>query len=311
MTASKRLKIAIVGLGKIARDQHVPALAVSPDFELVAVASPHDALPGLPCYPDLKALLDSRHELDAVAICTTPQARMGVARLALERGLHSLLEKPPGVNVEDVRALDELAVRQNCTLFASWHSRHAAGVAAAGAWLSHGRILGAKITWKEDVRVWHPGQPWLWQEGGLGVFDPGINAFSIMTHILRERLSVERASLSFPRNCRTPIAARLRLAGSLGTVVEVDLNFLQPGPPTWNIEVDTDHGRLLLSQGGAAMAIDGAPVVLPPSAEYPSLYEHFAQLIRGRRSDVDLAPMQLVEDALLCGERSEAADFIE
>jgi hypothetical protein len=36
-----RIKIAIVGMGKIARDQHVPSLAASEAFELVA--DPHGA----------------------------------------------------------------------------------------------------------------------------------------------------------------------------------------------------------------------------------------------------------------------------
>jgi D-galactose 1-dehydrogenase len=43
------------------------------------------------------------------------------------------------------------------------------------------------VIWREDVRVWHPGQDWIWQPGGLGVFDPGINALSIITHILPAR----------------------------------------------------------------------------------------------------------------------------
>ena len=48
-----KLKLAIVGLGKIARDQHLPALAASDAFELVGVASPHNALAGVPSFKDL------------------------------------------------------------------------------------------------------------------------------------------------------------------------------------------------------------------------------------------------------------------
>ena len=57
MVAMPRIKIAIVGLGKIARDQHIPALAANEQFELIAVASPHSRLQGLPHYADLAALL--------------------------------------------------------------------------------------------------------------------------------------------------------------------------------------------------------------------------------------------------------------
>ena len=45
------IKLAIVGLGKIARDQHLPSLASNPTYQLVAVASPHNKLDGVPSYP--------------------------------------------------------------------------------------------------------------------------------------------------------------------------------------------------------------------------------------------------------------------
>jgi D-galactose 1-dehydrogenase len=41
------------------------------------------------------------------------------------------------------------------------------------------------------------------------------------------------------------------------------------------------------------------------------LYAHFAELVRGHRSDVDIAPLQLVADAFLCGRRTEVAAFVE
>jgi hypothetical protein len=45
-------------------------------------------------------------------------------------------------------------------------------------------IYTVRIEWREDVRVWHPGQTWIWEPGGFGVSDPGINALSVATRIL-------------------------------------------------------------------------------------------------------------------------------
>ena len=42
-----------------------------------------------------------------------------------------------------------------------------------------------RIDWRESVRKWHPGQEWVWEPGGFGVCDPGINAMSIFTEIMR------------------------------------------------------------------------------------------------------------------------------
>ena len=39
MSASSTINIGIVGVGKIVRDQHLPALAGNSDFRLVATAS--------------------------------------------------------------------------------------------------------------------------------------------------------------------------------------------------------------------------------------------------------------------------------
>lgn len=306
-----KIKIAIVGLGKIARDQHIPSLAASDAFELIAVASPHHALDGLPSFNSIEALLEAVPGVAAVALCTTPQVRFDIARRALEHGCHVLLEKPPGVTVTDVRALADLAQRQGVVLFASWHSRFAQGVEPARAWLAPRKIRGVTVTWKEDVRVWHPGQPWIWQAGGLGVFDPGINALSILTRIIPGALALKSAELSYPSNCQTPIAARLVLLDERGATVDVELDFLQTGPQTWSIDVDTDGGVLSLALGGSEMTVNGAAVQIPQTTEYANLYAHFADLVRRRSSEVDITPLQLVADAYLCGRRIEVGPFIE
>jgi D-galactose 1-dehydrogenase len=305
-----KTRLAIVGLGKIARDQHLPALAASDAFELAGIASPHDKLAGVPSYDDIETLLRAVPDIAAVSLCTTPQARFDIARFALERGLHVLLEKPPGVTVSEVLHLAALAPQRNVALFASWHSRHAPAVEPARAWLDGRSIRGVTVNWKEDVRVWHPGQTWIWKAGGLGVFDPAINALSILTRIIPGGLVLKRAELRYPANCETPIAASLSLLGASGAPVRMELDFLHAGPPQWDIDVDTDAGALSLSKGGNEMQLAGRPVVLPHRGEYPGLYAHFADLVRDRSVDVDVSPLQLVADALLCGRRVEVEPFL-
>lgn len=306
-----KIKIAIVGLGKIARDQHVPALAASDAFELAGVASPHNNLDGVPSYGDIRSLLHAVPEITAVALCTTPQVRYETALYALKRGLHVLLEKPPGVTVSEVRALAELAAGNGAALFASWHSRHAPAVEPARAWLAGRGIRNVTVNWKEDVRVWHPGQSWIWKAGGLGVFDPGINALSILTRIIPGALALRHADLSYPANCDTPIAARLVLTDTNGAPVRMELDFLHGGAPQWDIDVETDAGRLNLSKGGGEMRVDDGPPLPLQGQEYPDLYARFADLVRGRVVDVDVSPLQLVADAFLCGQRTAVEPFVE
>jgi predicted dehydrogenase len=303
------IRIALVGLGKIARDQHLPALARNSGFRLVATASPENVLDGVPGFADIDALLNAMPDVEAVSICTPPQARHGIARRALEHGCHVMLEKPPGTTVSEVAALSELARRQSLTLFAAWHSREASGVERARRWLVGRDIRRADITWREDARVWHPGQTWLWQPGGLGVFDPGINALSIATRILPGTLTLREAELDIPSNLAMPIAARLRLDLD-GAPVLAEFDFRQSGSERWDIEVDTDAGSMLLSRGGSQLRIGAEPPYVAADSEYANLYVNFLQLVHARRSDVDVAPLQLVADAFACARHNSVEPFI-
>ncbi len=305
------VRIAVVGIGKIARDQHVPAIAGNTDFELVAGVSRHQRLDGVPNFSGLGELLDAIPAVDAVAICTPPQVRYDIACQALDKGIHVMLEKPPGATLNEVESLREHAAATGATLFATWHSRAAAGVAPARRLLEGRNVRTVRIEWKEDVRVWHPGQTWIWQAGGLGVFDPGINALSIASHILPERLHLTEAILSFPANCETPIAAELMLAGERGAAATMSLDFLHQGPPVWDIDVEHDGGRLRLSRGGAVLQVDDEAPNRARDEEYANLYRQFAALIDGRQSDVDVEPLRLVADAFLCGSRRIVAPFDE
>lgn len=303
------LKVAVVGLGKIARDQHLPAIAASDPFELAATVDPAcEGLDGVPHFATVEALLSSGMAFDAAALCTQPQVRRDLAEALLARGVHVLLEKPPGVTLGEVAVLEQAAGASGTTLFAAWHSRFAAGVAPARNWLAGKRILGVRIVWREDVRVWHPGQRWIWQPGGLGVFDPGINALSILTHILPQPVFLTEATLEVPGNCAAPIAADLALRGADGVPVQVDFDFRQTGPQSWDIVIATDAGTLTLSQGGAILTLP-AGEVLGEDREYPLLYEYFATLIHAGQSDVDVGPLRLVADAFLCGRQITVEPF--
>lgn len=303
------IRLAVQGIGKIARDQHFPAIAANPAFRLAATVSRQPAgLDGVPHFSDLEALIAQGPAIDAIALCTPPQVRYPLAARAIEAGLRVFLEKPPGATLSEVVALRSLADAAGVTLFASWHSRYAAGVEPARQWLAGRRIEKVSIIWREDVRVWHPGQDWIWQPGGLGVFDPGINALSILTHILPEPVYLKDATLQFPQNRAAPIAADLHLADTLGTPIHMDLDWRQTGPQSWDIIVETDAGRLHLAKGGAVLTLP-AGTQENPDIEYPGLYARFADLIRAGLSDVDTAPLCIVADSFLRGNRKTVEPF--
>ena len=89
------IRIALIGMGKIARDQHVPAIRGDAAFALAATVSPHHAgLDGVPHFSSLDALFSEGPMVDALALCTPPQVRYELATAAIGRGKHVFLEKP-------------------------------------------------------------------------------------------------------------------------------------------------------------------------------------------------------------------------
>ena len=302
-----KMKVALVGIGKIALDQHVPAIANSPDWELAATVSRSGTVDGVQAFTDIAAMLEARPDIAVVSLCLPPQPRFAYAEAALRAGRHVMLEKPPGQTLAEVHSLQALAAATGVSLFATWHSRMAQGVAGAKAWLAPRRVTRAHITWREDVRKWHPGQDWVFEAGGMGVFDPGINALSILTEILPAPVHLTGATLTFPENRQTPIAATLTFDGN----ITAEFDWRQIGPQTWDIEMETDGGRLTLRMGGNVLEIDGKAAAGENTimGEYPALYARMAELVAKGICDVDLAPMVHVADAMTLGTRVTTEAF--
>jgi D-galactose 1-dehydrogenase len=302
----KPIRIAILGFGKIAEDQHVPAIAVNPRFELVATSS-RSGQGVAQTFTDWRELILTVEGLEAVAITTPPGPRYDIARECLLAGLHCLLEKPPTAGLAEIADLDCLAQAQGATLFTTWHAQHHSTVDAAAKALAGKRIKSMTIHWHEDVHKWHPGQAWIWEPGGFGVFDPGINAFSIATRIFPGGLFVREATLSVPQNAQTPIAADVRFfSPEADGALTASLDWRRTEGEEWTIAIETSDGiRVRLEGGGPKLILDGEPTDDQGPGEYPDIYRTFVDLIDQRRSLVDVAPLRVVADCLLVGRRQE------
>jgi hypothetical protein len=167
-----RLKTGLLGIGKIARDQHIPALAADSRFELVACASRNATVDGVANFPDLASMLAGR---------TGPGLRfhLHTAAGALRRGddgATAVQACDAGKAAHRHHAADRAAGRRSGTLrphavpdLALALSRPASMRRATG--LRNRKLVSGKIVWKEDVHFWHPGQRWIWE--------PAASAYSI------------------------------------------------------------------------------------------------------------------------------------
>jgi len=85
-------------------------------------------------------------------------------------------------------------------------------------------------------------------------------------------------TLAFPENRDAPIAATLDFSDVKGIPIRAEFDFLQTGPQTWDIAVETGGGRLVLSSGGARLMLDERVLVdekepnMPPSTGTSSIW---------------------------------------
>ncbi|MEO8813187.1 MAG: Gfo/Idh/MocA family oxidoreductase, partial [Caulobacteraceae bacterium] len=154
----RAIPLALIGVGKIAREGHIPAIRGGGEFRLAATVSHGGGVAGTPDFATVGAMAAAHPEVSAAVLCTPPEGRLELARAALAAGLDLMVEKPPAATVAEARAIVSLARAVGRTLYFAWHSRQAAGVAPARAWLADKTVVRAAVVWREDVDRWHPGQ---------------------------------------------------------------------------------------------------------------------------------------------------------
>ena len=306
-------KIAVIGIGKIAIDQHLPVIDKSRDFEVAATVSTRMvAHRDLPVFKTPAELFAKMPEIELLAICTPPGVRHAFVREAIDAGKHILMEKPPTPTISELDDLVAYAKKKKSILFQTWHSRYNEAVDATKKILKKDGVESVRIDWRESVRKWHPGQDWVWEPGGFGVCDPGINALSIFTKILPFPVFVEAAKLKFPANRQTPVDVELKFksAEKNQPALSAGFNWLEESGEIWTVAITTLRGDdLLLEKGGTVLKINGAVVIENPSEEYERIYEHFAKLLKKGKSDVTDEPLRLLADAFLLGSRENVEDF--
>lgn len=113
---SRKVRIGVIGAGSFASRRHIPVVVQSPDAELVALCRRDTILlkkvaDHFKCnntFTDYREMLDSV-EMDGVIIATPHALHYENAKLALEKGLHVLVEKPLAVKTEEAQELAKIA----------------------------------------------------------------------------------------------------------------------------------------------------------------------------------------------------------
>ena len=127
----KKLKIAIIGTGGIAKYSHLPAFAKMENIEVVALCDikPEKAQKLAheykisKIYENYKDVLELE-EIDAVDICTPNYLHSIITVDAFAKGKHVFCEKPDAVNVEEVVKMKEASEKAEKVLMVMRNNRY-------------------------------------------------------------------------------------------------------------------------------------------------------------------------------------------
>ncbi len=201
-TLDVRLRAAVVGCGDVS-EVHFAAIADLPDVLLVAVcdtdADRRDVAAhrfGVPGYPDVAALLDAQR-VDVLHACTPHDEHLPVARIALDRGVHVLLEKPLAQSIEAGAELVAAAAASSATLGVCFQNRYNPTSVALKAAIDSGEfgaVIGARaqVMWTRTADYYRA-RPWrgtLAGSGGGLLMNQAIHTIDLVQWLLGEVTSV-------------------------------------------------------------------------------------------------------------------------
>ena len=125
-----KLRVAVIGGGSIAQIAHLPVLKKLDDVEVVAICdrdkSKVNVLSEKFDIPNWYFTIEDLFKneiLDAVHICTTNLYHFPMSYLALNKGVHVLVEKPIAINAENANNILKIANEKKRVLMVGMHNR--------------------------------------------------------------------------------------------------------------------------------------------------------------------------------------------
>ena len=224
----RRIRVGLIGTGRIAGFVHLPSLRLLPEqCEVTAVASrdPHKAKAfadqwGVPRVHDTWEALVGDPELDAVVVCPPSDLNTAVAGAAVAAGKHVLCEKPLAISHPEARALADATGRMSGRVhMVAFTFRFAAGLRYLKLLVDEGHF--------GDIRHWRmsyfndgqldPQLPFGWRHqrarGGAGVIaDMGSHMIDAARYLLGDQSTRQQIGLRLDEQslchvgCGVPIA---------------------------------------------------------------------------------------------------------
>lgn len=209
-----KVRVGIIGAGRIAGSVHMPSLRLCPDAcEVVSVASrtkerakafaDHWGIPRV--HSDWQSLLADA-DVDAVVICPPSGMTYAVAKAAIASGKHILCEKPLGLCYAEARELQVAAERAQIIHMVAFTFRFVPGLRYLKRLVSEGHfgeIRHWRMSFFSDLML-DPSTPIAWrnqraQAGGGILWDMGSHAIDFARYLLGDIVAVSGVGRQYVR----------------------------------------------------------------------------------------------------------------
>jgi UDP-N-acetylglucosamine 3-dehydrogenase len=188
----EKLRVAIIGLGQIARVGHIPGfrkagaeITAACDISEESARQARETF-GIPrVYTDWEEML-AAGGFDAVSICTPSAHHGAMAVESARRGYHVLVEKPMATSLAECDRMIAAARQKRVLLMISHNQRFIPAHLAAKEIISSGR-LGAPFLVQT---VFGHGGPEKWSPTGHWYFDPQLAKLGVMADLGYHKLDL-------------------------------------------------------------------------------------------------------------------------
>jgi predicted dehydrogenase len=244
MSTSNKLNIAVVGLGWVATNRHIPIILRDPRLRFYGVVDKRaERIQNITVkYPWLKSSLSDMgdmpwgNEVHAVLIATDPLTHYRLAKKILAEGKHILMEKPLTMLPQEGRELQEIAASNNVTCCVVHNFQFARATLQLKDMMrngSLGELLGIEAVQLSNPRrrlpVWYEQLPY-----GL-FYDESPHMFYMLEALAGREINHITSTVLRKTGCNTPLSVTAYYTAG-GTPIRVGMNF-NASLSEWHIAV--------------------------------------------------------------------------
>ncbi|MEY9094903.1 Gfo/Idh/MocA family protein [Paenibacillus sp. RC84] len=292
------VRVGVVGAGIIA-SEHFKHIHDHQEAELVAIcdiaaknAEQAAKTYGAAAYTDYRLMLENEN-LDALFICVPPFAHGSMEEEAAGRGIHLLVEKPLGLNLDEVRRKAEVIREAGILAGSGYCLRYLESVRQAKTYLTGKDIAMVRAYRFGGV----PPMPW-WGDpakSGGQLVEQTTHNVDLMIYLAGgvRKISADSARLLFKDSSgiEIPDVTSVNMVFESGAVGHIDTGFIPQPDDRSSLEIMGRGFRLTLEGASLTIAEEGKTTTYLGKGDFYRQQDHaFIDAVKTGNAELILAP---------------------